>query len=261
MTHYQSLFLDIDGTIVTPEDTIEDSTVSAVSAVQEQGILAVLATGRPIHEISHIAEKLSIQSFIGYNGAYGIHEEQDVFKFPMSRESVKYFIVTAQEKNHEIILYTHEYNLYTSPESERTKMFKKKLHLTKNKKMEAGDLDSILGMTVITDSPEGSVHYQAEGIHLPQVNVDGLRHCFDVIREDVNKGAGLRQFLKHLGLPAETAIAFGDGMNDKEMLASAGEGFAMGNAHPDLFPYAKHRTADVSSSGIYKGLQSLGLVK
>jgi hydroxymethylpyrimidine pyrophosphatase-like HAD family hydrolase len=34
----------------------------------------------------------------------------------------------------------------------------------------------------------------------------------------------------------------------------------MGNGHPDLFQYAKHRTTNVSDSGIYNGLKMLGLV-
>jgi hydroxymethylpyrimidine pyrophosphatase-like HAD family hydrolase len=82
-----------------------------------------------------------------------------------------------------------------------------------------------------------------------------------VIRDKVNKGIGVNRVLNHLGIGKESAIAFGDGLNDKEMLMNVGEGFAMGNAHPDLFAYAKHRTSDVTASGIFNGLKALGLVE
>ncbi|GAE44687.1 hydrolase [Mesobacillus boroniphilus JCM 21738] len=69
MGHYKILFLDIDGTILRPDDTIEDSTKTAINEMKRQNIEVVLATGRPLHEISDLAEELQITSFIGYNGA------------------------------------------------------------------------------------------------------------------------------------------------------------------------------------------------
>jgi hydroxymethylpyrimidine pyrophosphatase-like HAD family hydrolase len=94
-----------------------------------------------------------------------------------------------------------------------------------------------------------------------KVNAEGYRHCFDVIRDHVNKGTGVNALLQHLNIPRDASIAFGDGMNDKEMVAAVGEGFAMGNSTPELFSYAKHKTTDVMNSGIYNGLKSLGLVE
>ncbi|WP_338778748.1 HAD family hydrolase [Metabacillus sp. FJAT-52054] len=260
MSPYKVLFLDIDGTIVKPDNTIDESTKIAIAQVQEKGLTVVLATGRPLHEISPIAEELKVTSYIGYNGAYAIHNRQDVFKWAMNQEDVQYFIDTAQSKGHELVLYTHDKNLFTSPDSPRTKQFMEKLHLTKNEALTEACPEGILGITVITDSHQGSIHYQTDHIHLSQVNVEELYHCFDVIREDVNKGVGVKHFLDQLNVPAASSIAFGDGMNDKEMLSAVGEGFAMGNAHPDLFSYAKHRTTSVNEAGVSNGLKSLGLL-
>lgn len=38
MSDYKVLFLDIDGTIIKPDDTIEETTVNAIRQVQEKGI-------------------------------------------------------------------------------------------------------------------------------------------------------------------------------------------------------------------------------
>nr|WP_026695163.1 HAD family hydrolase [Peribacillus kribbensis] len=261
MSIYKALFLDIDGTIVRPDNTMEESTKRAVAQAKEKGIISVLTTGRPIHEISNIAEELSISSFIGYNGAYAVHQGIDVYKSPLPRDIVEYILETSQRYDHELVLYTSEKNLYTSQESPRTRKFIEKLHLTMNEDYNPSEADNILGITIMAGSAEDFSLYEIDQTHLSQVNVDGLLHCFDVIRDEANKGIGMRKFLEHLGFPPESSIAFGDGMNDKEMLAAAGESFAMGNAHSDLFAYAKHKTTDVNHSGVYNGLKYLGIAE
>jgi Cof subfamily protein (haloacid dehalogenase superfamily) len=262
MTHYKILFLDIDGTILRPDDTIEDSTKLAINDLKQKGIEVFLATGRPLHEIAHLAEELNIQSFIGYNGAYAIHKGQDIFKAPMNSSTVENFLEIAKNNEHKLVMYTHEKNIFTELESSIVKEFIQAFHMKKNEQFSQDDIDKILGITLFNLSEnEPALYEKAEpSIHLAQVNVEGLRHCYDVIREQVNKGIAVQHVLEHLNISRSASIAFGDGMNDKEMLSYVGEGFAMGNGHPDLFQYAKHKTTKVTDSGIYNGLKSLGLV-
>jgi Cof subfamily protein (haloacid dehalogenase superfamily) len=261
MPNYKILFLDIDGTILKPDDTIEDSTKLAILEMKRQNIEVVLATGRPIHEISDIGEELSIASFIGYNGALGIYDKETIFAEPMAAADVQYIMETAMEHGHEVVLYSSASNYLTSLDSELVQSFVKQFHLRKNELYSEQVIQDILGMTIITAGHLGHELYKFNhGIHLSQVNIEGMQHCYDVIRDRVNKGVGVKFLLDRLGISKESSIAFGDGMNDKEMLSSVGEGFAMGNAHPDLFQHAKHKTTEVTNSGVYNGLKSLGLI-
>ncbi len=262
MNRYKILFLDIDGTILRPDDTIEDSTRTAIKEMKTQNIEVVLATGRPLHEIADLAEELQITSFIGYNGALGIYEDETIFAESMKPKDVKYILDVARANGHEVVCYTNSKNYFTSLEPDEVQAFQKQFHLSQNEIFTDDVIEDILGMTIITAGDKGETLYQfKDGIHLSQVNVEGMQHCFDVIRDHVNKGIGVKFLLEKLGIKREEAIAFGDGMNDKEMLAYAGEGFAMGNAHPDLFQHAKHETTSVTNSGIYNGLKSIGLIK
>ena len=52
----------------------------------------------------------------------------------------------------------------------------------------------------------------------------------EFLRPDASKGAGLVELCKHLEIPMNEVVAFGDGDNDKEMLQFAGRGVAMKNA-------------------------------
>ena len=262
MTNYKILFLDIDGTILKPDDSIENSTKKAIAEMKELGIEVVLATGRPIHEISDIGEELNISSFIGYNGALAIYEQETIFAEPMARKDVQYILDVAKDNGHEVVMYTATKNYLTVLDSDLMKRFLHQFHLRKNELFTKDVIDDILGMTIITSGDLGDELYAFnDGIHLSQVNIAGMQHCFDVIRDKVNKGVGVKFLLDRLGIPQKSSIAFGDGMNDKEMLSTVGEGFAMGNGHPDLFQHAKHRTTEVTNSGIYNGLKSLGLIR
>ncbi|WP_066256486.1 HAD family hydrolase [Neobacillus drentensis] len=262
MTNYKVLFLDIDGTLVRPDDTIEDSTKEAISQVQAKGIEVFLATGRPLHELKELAKELKIHSFIGYNGAYAIYKGEDLFQEPMKSSTVQSFLEIAKANGHEVVLYTNSKNVFTNLTSEVITDFMQKFHLHKNEAYSPSINHAVLGMTLVNLKKEDPALYNKEdGIHLSQVNVEGMRHCYDVIRDSVNKGYGIQVVLKQLGINKESSIAFGDGMNDKEMLQQVGESFAMGNGHSDLFQYAKHKTTEVTDSGIYNGLKMLGLVK
>lgn len=262
MTHFKTLFLDIDGTIIKPDDQIESSTKQAILQVQQQGIEVFLATGRPIHEIRELGDELQVSSYIGYNGALGIYRGKELFQEPMEPHTVANFFEIARDHQHEVVMYTDSANAFTSLHNPSVENFIKQFHLYKNELYSPDILNTVLGMTLINLKEDDPLFYQNQaGVHLSQVNIAGMHHCYDVIQDSVNKGVGIKRVLQHLGFSERSAIAFGDGLNDKEMLQSVGASFAMGNAHPDLFSYAIYKTTDVNHSGVYNGLKQLGLVE
>jgi hypothetical protein len=73
----------------------------------------------------------------------------------------------------------------------------------------------------------------------------------------VNKMLGCQQVLADAGLSVHQAYAFGDGLNDMEMLQGVGMGIAMGNAHPRLKVVAKRIAEPVHLDGVAKMLAQL----
>lgn len=261
MTNYKALFLDIDGTILRPDHTIEDSTIEAIKQVKQQGITVFIATGRPLHEINEIKDKLEIESCIGYNGAFATYQGKEVYNQPMKGELVQHFVETAAKHGEELVLYRSDANLFTHLEKPYVKEFIDYFDLVHNKLYQTKDQDNILGITAINVAKEHLSEYQAEDIFLSKVNVDGLRDSYDVIQKTTNKGEAVQFILNALNLKPDQAIAFGDGLNDRELLSSVEHSFAMGNASPELLPYAKYKTTSVFDNGIFNGLKRLGLVK
>lgn len=259
---YKILFLDIDGTILKPDHTVPDSTKDAIFQVKQRGIQVFLATGRPLHEVKDLAEELGIHSYIGYNGAYAVHEGHTIIDKPMDGKIIRRFIDIAKTNSHEMVLYTSEKNYFTSLGRPIIEKFIQTFQLKQNERFHPSVENRILGVTLIDLNGQKPGLYDIDAdLHFSPVNVIGVEQSLDVIRKSINKGIAVKKMLQHLDIPNNAAIAFGDGMNDKEMLEEVGKGFAMGNSHPDLFACAKHRTSDVSDSGIFNGLQQLGLVE
>jgi hydroxymethylpyrimidine pyrophosphatase-like HAD family hydrolase len=59
-------------------------------------------------------------------------------------------------------------------------------------------------------------------------------NALELMAGGVNKGSALASLLSRLSLGPEDCLAFGDNLNDSEMLALAGEAHIMANAHPEL---------------------------
>jgi hydroxymethylpyrimidine pyrophosphatase-like HAD family hydrolase len=66
----------------------------------------------------------------------------------------------------------------------------------------------------------------------------------------MNKALGLKKLLDHLNLKPEEAAAFGDGLNDLELIESVGTGIAMGNAVDELKGKARYVTRSLHEGGI-----------
>ncbi|MDO5408880.1 MAG: HAD family hydrolase [Lachnospiraceae bacterium] len=79
----------------------------------------------------------------------------------------------------------------------------------------------------------------------------------DIMEPEVSKAFGMKKLLEHYNLSMQDVIAFGDSMNDYELLAAAGFSVAMGNADPKLKQIADMVTDDIDKDGIAKALAIL----
>lgn len=84
----------------------------------------------------------------------------------------------------------------------------------------------------------------------------------DVIEKGFSKADGLRRVAKYFNEAPDLSetVAFGDGMNDLEMIKAAGTGVAMGNAAAALKLSADYVTAPIGEDGVYCALLHLGLL-
>jgi hydroxymethylpyrimidine pyrophosphatase-like HAD family hydrolase len=71
----------------------------------------------------------------------------------------------------------------------------------------------------------------------------------------ITKASGLARVARRYAVEPRDILAFGDMPNDIPMLAMAGHGVAMGNAHADVRAIADEITASNSDDGVAKVLE------
>jgi Cof subfamily protein (haloacid dehalogenase superfamily) len=92
-----------------------------------------------------------------------------------------------------------------------------------------------------------------------QVVVSGP-HWVDVLSPSASKGRALRQLQAALGVTADQTMAFGDFLNDLEMMDAATWSFAVENAHPLLKERARYLAPANNANGVVRTIRTvLGL--
>jgi len=85
-------------------------------------------------------------------------------------------------------------------------------------------------------------------------------HWVDVMDAGANKGEGIRQLQRALGVTRAQTMVFGDFLNDLEMMDAADYSFAMENAHPLLRERARYLAPSNTENGVVRTISSvLGL--
>lgn len=85
---------------------------------------------------------------------------------------------------------------------------------------------------------------------LPADVVVSGENWVDIMRPGANKGKALLHLQQHLGISREQTMAFGDYLNDAEMLDAAGHSYAVANAHPSIRARARHQAASNLDEGV-----------
>lgn len=77
---------------------------------------------------------------------------------------------------------------------------------------------------------------------------------------EFDKGSGVRAVCEALSLSTEDSIAFGDSMNDVEMIEASGLGICMENGYEELKKLADDICPSVEDDGIYRAFEKYGLI-
>ncbi|NGZ75137.1 Cof-type HAD-IIB family hydrolase [Saccharibacillus alkalitolerans] len=253
------IFFDLDGTLLNDDKQVNDSTREAIAALKEQGHIVAIATGRAPFFFEHIRKELNIDTYVSYNGSYVVLEGEVVFTNPLNEKALQTLTDLALENDHAIVYMDHEDMRANVPNSDR--------------------INESIGTLQVNIMPTHdplyykdrfiyqSLLFCAEGEEKPY---ESLLHAFDFIRwhpfsVDVlpaggSKFKGIGKITEKLGIPAERQFAFGDALNDLEMLKGIQNSVAMGNGLSEAKEAAKWITTSNNEDGIAHGLKLAGLL-
>lgn len=252
------VFFDIDGTLLNHDKQLPETTIKAVYQLQDKGIITAIATGRAPFMHHTIRNQLRIQSAISYNGQYVVYEGKEIFKNPIPLSALNDLHELGQTHLNPMTFMgsegmgaTHEehpfiqrsfsslkqpFPIYAPDYYKENEIYQALLFFEKG--LRPTYLDS---------------HHLFDTIVWHE-------HAADVLPKGGSKAEGIKSVLNVLEIDPSEVVAFGDGLNDIDMLKYVGQGIAMGNAVQEAKEAARDVTADVSEDGIFLGLKKLGLI-
>lgn len=264
---YKLIAMDLDGTLNNDQKVITEKTKAALMAAQGQGIRLALASARPSPGLFKERDILRLQDHKGilmsYNGGRIVDAETGkvLFETSMDLEETKQVLRKLEDLPVTPILddgvqfYVTDQNGY------------KVDYECKNNNMvcsEVGNLADFLTFAPIkilmSVQPEELVEVQKQiADFLPEslTVVQTAAFYLEVIPRVINKGQGIRDICKVLGIEPADVISFGDAANDIPMLEAAGMGVAMGNAQEAVKQAADMVTLSNNEDGIAAALEKL----
>lgn len=78
----------------------------------------------------------------------------------------------------------------------------------------------------------------------------------DLMDPGVSKGRALTKLREALGLSADQCMAFGDYLNDRELLSAVSHSFAMANAHPEIRTLCRYTAPSNDEDGVVRAVRA-----
>lgn len=258
--NYKIVVLDIDGTILPHGKTVSSTTKEAIQKLKDKGIKVVIATGRAPYFSESIVQETGVNSMVFFNGAYVTHEGKEVYQNSIDKNILEkvHFLSSdyqhpltflgdqsfkATDLNHPYVVEAFQHDSW-KPDLAPPKFW----------------MDQNIYQLFLHCEMEEEFFYQSK---IPELDFrrwsSGARTC-DVNLSCSNKAVGVTKLLEQVGIAPDEAVAFGDGLNDIEMISLVGMGVAMGSGREELKKIADMVTISAEEDGVRYGLERLGLI-
>ena len=271
------IFLDIDGTLTEPGHNVPpDSAVEAVRRARANGHRVMLASGRSYGMLSPLL-RYGFDGLVGSAGGYIMYGDEVVYDCPMTPEQQKLAMDVFLRNG----VYRTVEGKNTSYTDEAYKEFMLKIAQTEGNSellRWREQIERELGIRPMAEYQGepiykiGFVAREAQSLREPmRVLGDSFDFCIqgtdqlgtingELINKAFNKGLAVERLCGYLGIPIADTIAFGDSMNDLEMIQTAGLGVCMGNGSKALKKVADEVCPPVGEDGLYRAFEQHGLI-
>ena len=235
---YKLIVCDLDGTLLTPEHRLGDYTRSVLARLREQGMELMLASGRHFQDIRLLSDQLGGNGcLISSNGA-AVHDRQArlVHRSVIDPECVGFLIGDPAFQGVHINVFRSEDWLVERPEPYLLQYHQDSGFAYRITDLANLERDDVLKVFFYGDPSElKGLQDLILGRYGDRLSTTfSLPVTLEVMAQGVSKGAALTRVAERLGISLCEVIAFGDGMNDREMLRLAGRGIRMSNADARL---------------------------
>lgn len=253
-------FFDIDGTLLDDEKKVLPSTKSALQRLKADGHEVSIATGRNYTMAKTVIDELEFDNYIVCNGSAGFFHNELVYEHYLDETELGELLTAADQHGHQII-YETPYELKRRHEEVAaiTEDAMKSVGFSVPKYDKEFYKHHSLVQALIFYREEEKGYYE-DGKYSQFKFVRWHDTGVDILPRGGSKAKTMLKVAADQGFKREDVIAFGDGLNDMELLREAGIGVAMGNALETIKLHADMVTANNNEDGIAKALKEMNFI-
>ncbi|BAH83459.1 sugar/pyridoxal phosphate phosphatase YigL [Candidatus Ishikawella capsulata] len=236
---YHIIASDLDGTLLSPNHTITSFACDTLKLIAKR-INFVFATGRHHIDVIQMRNRIGIQGYMITSNGARIHNAEGILMFSKNLDKDIVRDLYTLEYNKDILMHVyddHKWFIDGNSMSKKHSFVKPKLFNYQLVESKWLPTDGISKVFFTGNDPDHllKMEHVIEKRWTNRVNVSlSSPLCLEVMAGGVSKGHALKNVARILNISLKKCIAFGDGMNDKEMLSIVGKGCIMANAHPRL---------------------------
>ncbi len=272
------IFLDIDGTLVSSMAPPSALAVRAVQKARENGHKVFLCTGRNMPIIGRDILDIGFDGVVASAGSHVEAEGETLFDRILPEETIQECLSVFHAQGVYCRIETAE-GIYTDPQMEE--VLTRAVPDPANSELIRMQKEIEAGIPIL---PYGA--YPGRGAYkicFTSRNLEAVERtkrflggrfayvvhpygdstsCFngEIIPNGIDKGSGLLLVCRYYGAGPQDTVAFGDSLNDYEMLRAAGTGVAMGNACEELKRIADVVCEGVREDGVYYAFERMGFL-
>lgn len=229
---------DMDGTLLDENGQVPPETFDLILALREHGVRFVASSGRRYDRLcgffSPVKDRMD---FVASNGAQvfadGVQIDREVYSHLAIRRLAK---TVAMFPNMHLALFDRTKSYLLDDEDKFVREVDKDLPNVERIYELPSPQVSIIKASIFCD--DGNV---MDNAYVLQRELGGLftfapsgSSYIDAMQPGISKASGIAQVMEYHGIDASEVMAFGDAMNDYEIIRFVGTGCAMANGRPAL---------------------------
>ncbi len=238
------LVFDLDGTLLNSSHRIPTDMRTILMALHERGVETTLATGRPFAAVQGFVGELELQlPLIVFNGAVVIAPDGQLLSarpLPLSAARTILHLLDKTAAASHLYLHPTDDCFYSDRQGPAAQ------HIMKKDGVGCRYVQNLLDMLndagsdpvkMFSIGPRNELEKLQMSIRQAEPSVSCVFSEHDMLEflgPNVNKGTALSMLCESIGVERESVIAFGDNMNDLELLQVAGTGVSMDTAPAEL---------------------------
>lgn len=259
----QCILTDMDGSLLDSNRVLPENIHSVIDLLKDKNILFGICSGRQYYTIyNNLSERDDIL-YIGENGGFSVYNQEILYFNAFDKSAVHEFLkISKQIKNCYPVLCGKKsaYTEARNPEAlELIAEYYKRLEIVDD----LSEIDDEFCKITFLDyngSEQNSYNFYKHLSDRYEVII-AAEIWLDICAKGQSKGDTLTKVAKKLNINLNNTVAFGDYLNDTELLEVVGHGFAMENAHPDLKKIANYIAPSNDENGVIKTILDIINVK